>query len=55
MSAVPLAGAWIVAAEVGGAGPKLLSLSAILLGSIALVAGFGLVERALGGSKDDPA
>ncbi len=45
MAAFPVLGALIVAAEVGGASARLLGLLAILLGGIALIAGFGLMER----------
>tara|TARA_B100000749_G_scaffold206808_1_gene161928 strand:+ start:85 stop:363 length:279 start_codon:yes stop_codon:yes gene_type:complete len=45
LAAFPVLGALIVAAEVGGASARLLGLLAILLGGIALVAGFGLMER----------
>jgi hypothetical protein len=52
LAAFPVIGALIVAAEVGGAGARLLGLLAILLGSIALVAGFGLLERSSRSGED---
>ncbi|WP_370174467.1 hypothetical protein [Sphingobium abikonense] len=52
LAAFPVMGALIVAAEVGGAGARLLGLLAILLGSIALVAGFGLLERSSRSGED---